>query len=119
MHSAHTQVAYMELVSLDNNEMDETSTTKKQSNSSKLKSNLISKSKSLIKSKRLNKSSSRSTDALKDTLNDSLDSLPDENNSTIHLSSIIFTPTNEQTTIQEMKRKIQTWSSIHCRGKLN
>lgn len=105
----------MDIVSLDDEITDHRSV-----NVSKIKKyNLLNKSKSkpLIKFKQMSRTLTRSTDKEFSELNDNctIDELVD--NKTIHLSSIIFTPNNSLTTIQELKRKIQTWSITHCRGK--
>ena len=78
--------------------------------------NLLSKSRQLIMSKQFGKSFSFNQN---DSLDESLLNEPngdEERSKTIHLSSIIFTPTDSVTTISEMKRKIQNYTLTRCRG---
>lgn len=79
---------------------------------------LLSKSRQLIKAKQFSKSFSLSNN---DSLDESLLNVSDQNgeeekSKTIHLTSIIFTPTDSVTTISEMKRKIQNYTLTRCRG---
>ena len=117
------RIAYMELVKLKDSNQKKSDLSLSSKASSKWnsikKTNLINRSKLLIKSRQSNRLLDNESSSFEDNLlNLSTDT--DENQpSKIHLSSIIFTPTDGVTTISEMKRKIQNYTMTKCRHSQN